>query len=31
MGYYTTYGYLSNGILYATETEAREAEESDDK
>jgi hypothetical protein len=26
MGYYTEYGYMLNGILYATDTEAFEAE-----
>jgi len=29
MGHYTPYGYWLNGVLYATETEAREASESE--
>lgn len=27
MGYYTEYGYMYNGILYATDTEAWESQE----
>jgi hypothetical protein len=26
MGYYTAYGYMLNGVLYATEQEAYEAQ-----
>ena len=28
MGYYTKYGYMLNGILYASDREALEAKES---
>ena len=31
MGYYTEYGYMLNGILYATEQEALEAQKEEEQ
>lgn len=31
MGNYTPYGYYSNGVLYATDSEAHEAEEAEEE